>query len=132
MGADIQRDRKLCLLAALGVYGGVALVVTLAVYLEEDSLAAMYIVTVLFVGSPMWGYLFALPWAFYGRSKGNNLPPFEFSGTHIKFHIMRFFVAPIFLTIDIVLAVRAPKRCRSCLAQNPRKYTECAECSAPI
>ncbi len=130
--ADIRRDRKLCLLSALGAYGGVALAFTLIGYLGPDSRVSLYVGAVMFIGSAFWGYLFVLPWAFYARSKGNNVPPFEFSGTHIKFHVMRFFVAPIFLTIDIAWAVKEPKRCRSCLAQNPRKYTDCAECSGPI
>jgi hypothetical protein len=129
---DIVRYRRLWLLSAFAVYGAAALGIALSVFLDPNSIWSDAILASLFLGSVVWGYLFTLPLAFYGKSKGSFYPPIGLFDEHVKFYVMRCIVAPISLTLVIVQAVREPKRCRSCLAENPRKRTECTECSAPI
>ena len=130
--ADIVRYRKLWLLSAFAVYGAAAVGVAVLVFLGPNSKLSTAIFASFLLGSVVWGYLFTLPWAFYGKSKGSFYPPIGFFDEHVKFYVMRCIVAPVFLTLVIVQAVREPKRCRSCLAENPRKHTECTECSGPI
>lgn len=130
--ADIVRYRRQWLLSAFAVYGAAALVIALSVFFDQNSIWPDAILASFFLGSVVWGYLFTLPRAFYGKSKGSFYPPIGFFDEHVKFYVMRCIVAPVFLTLVIVQAVREPKRCRSCRAENPRKHTECTECSGPI